>query len=58
MDKFNFDESFSIDDPIADDSVFINMDEISLNADNDSKFMLKDLMKIYGNEKFMDEHPD
>lgn len=54
-----FDElgGLSIDEPLT-ESVYIDMDEINDNAKKDSLFMLKDLAKIYGNEKFMNEHPE
>lgn len=48
----------SIDEPIDEEAVYIDMDEISQQAENDSKFMLKDLSKVYGNEQFMAEHPE
>ena len=47
----------SVDEPIT-ESVYIDMEEINRNAKNDSLFMLKDLAKIYGNERFMAEHPE
>ena len=58
-DPADFDDlgGLSIDDPIA-DAIYIDTDEISRDAKNDSMFMLKDLAKIYGNEKFMAEHPE
>lgn len=61
--KFPFeDEAYetgglSVDEPIT-ESVYIDMDEIDRNARNDSMSMLKELSKIYGNEKFMAEHPE
>ena len=61
--KFQFeDEAYetgglSVDEPIT-ESVYIDMDEIDRNARNDSMSMLKDLSKIYGNKKFMAEHPE
>lgn len=58
MKKFNDDFSpLSVDEPIA-DAIYIDTEELSSQAANDSKFMLKDLEKIYGNEKFMAEHPE
>ena len=58
-DPADFDDlgGLSIDEPIA-DAIYIDTDEISREAKNDSMFMLKDLAKIYGNEKFMAEHPE
>ena len=61
--KFPFDDEnfytggLSVDEPIT-ESVYIDMEEINRNAKNDSLFMLKDLAKIYGNERFMAEHPE
>ena len=48
----------SIDEPIDEEAIYIDMDEISQQAENDSKFMLKDLSKVYGNEQFMADHPE
>ncbi len=58
-DPADFDDlgGLSIDEPIA-DAIYIDTEEISREAKNDSIFMLKDLAKIYGNEKFMAEHPE
>ena len=47
----------SIDDPI-DESVFIDMKEISETSSDEAKFMLADLAKVYGDEAFMKAHPD
>lgn len=40
------------------DPVFIDTAAIEQQAKTDSIFLVRDLSKIYGNQKFMDEHPD
>lgn len=57
-DFFDDDMEFSVDDPISEDAIFIDTEDISRKANDDARFMLKDLTKIYGNEKFMAAHPD
>ena len=59
----NFRDNWNVDDPIdidtpLDDSIYIDMEEISKKAEDETKLMFRDLERVYSNEQFMNEHPE
>ena len=47
-----------IPDEGAEEVIFINTEQMTTEAKCDAYNMLEDLMRVYGDEKFMKEHPD
>lgn len=55
---FTEDSNLDIDSGMEDEVVFINMDEIESETQCDVYNIFENLIKVYGNEAFMKEHPD
>ena len=63
LSKLLFGDEDSFDSPVipdeeCDEIVIINTEQITAEAKCDAFNMMEDLMKVYGDEKFMKEHPD
>ena len=56
-DLWDVDDPIDIDTPL-DDAVYIDMEEISKKAEDETKLMFRDLERVYSNEQFMNEHPE
>lgn len=59
----NFRDLWDVDDPIdidtpLDDAIYIDMDEVNQQSEDESKLMFRDLERIYSNDDFMREHPE
>lgn len=58
MDLSDFDIGKELNLGDGADAVFIDMERIDAEAENDSTTLCNNLEKIYGNREFMDAHPD
>lgn len=50
-------DPIDIDTPL-DDAIYIDTDSLNKEAEDESKFMFKDLERVYSNEEFMSKHPE